>query len=88
MSIAPAAVVHVWEQAGIPARLVWAQRRYRVLTAEPIPRPAGHAASAHPAEQLVGWVLTAAAEDDPAHVRVLQLQAAGTGWVLVDVDPA
>ncbi|MFJ3395303.1 hypothetical protein [Leifsonia aquatica] len=88
MSIAPAAdIVHLWDDAGVPARLVWAGRRYRVTRADPVRRSSHHDALTHPAEQLVGWALVAFAEANPAEMRALQLQRAGAGWVLVDVDP-
>lgn len=91
MSIAPAAdIVHLWADAGIPSRLVWRGRRYRVITAEPVRQVAPHDSLTHPAEQLVGWVLVAAAEKAPSDVRALQLRraAGAAGWILVDVDPA
>lgn len=89
MSIAPTAdIVHLWTDSGTPTRLVWHDRRYRVVAAEPIRATVAHDAPTHPAERLIGWSLAAAADHDPAHVRVMQVHSAGTGWVLVDVDPA
>lgn len=91
MSIAPAAdIVHLWADAGTPVRLVWAGRGYRVVTAEPLRAPAHDDQLTHPVQHLTGWVLVAAAEDDPAELRTLQLQrtAGSGGWLLVDVDPA
>ncbi|UAJ78851.1 hypothetical protein IT072_16725 [Leifsonia sp. ZF2019] len=90
MSIAPAAdIVHLWDDAGVPTRLVWAGRRYRILTADPVRDPAYDAALTHPVARLAGWAVVAAAEANLAEVCALQLQrgAGGTGWLLVDVDP-
>ncbi|MEV8213990.1 hypothetical protein [Leifsonia sp. NPDC077715] len=89
MSIAPAAhIVHLWTDSGTPARLVWHDRRYRVVAAEPLRTTVAHDALTHPAERLVGWSLVAAADHDPAHMRLIEVHSAGTGWVLVHVDPA
>lgn len=89
MSIAPAAdIVHVWMEQGSPVRLVWAGNRYRTVGAEAIRTAVAHDALRHPAEQLVGRSVIGRGERYPADVRVFQLQRHGTGWVLVDVDPA
>lgn len=89
MSIAPAAdIVHLWMEQGSPVRLVWAGHRYRTIGAEPIRAAVPHDALTHPAERLVGWSVIGRSEQDPAGVRVFQLHRRGSGWVLVDVDPA
>jgi hypothetical protein len=89
MSIAPAAdIVHIWTDSGTPNRLVWRDHRYRVIAAEPVRSSATHDALTHPAERLVGWSVVAIADQDSSEVRSMQLQSVGTGWVLVDVDPA
>lgn len=89
MNIAPTAdIVHFWTDAGTPTRLVWRDRRYRVVAAQPIRTTVVHDALTHPAERLMGWSLVAAADRDPADVRVMRVHSAGTGWLLVDVDPA
>lgn len=89
MSIAPTAdIVHVRTDSGTPIRLVWHQRRYRVVAAEPIRTTVAHDALTHPAERLIGWSLVVAAGLDPVDERVMQVRRAGAGWVLVRVDPA
>lgn len=89
MSIAPTAdIVHLWTDSGTPTRLVWHDRRYRVVAAEPIRTTVVHDALTHPAERLGGWSLVAAADHDPADVRVMQVRSAGSGWLLVDLDLA
>lgn len=89
MSIAPAAdIVHIWTDSGTPTRLVWRDHRYRILAAEPVRASATHDALTHPAERLIGWSIVAIADQDSSEVRSMQLQSVGTGWVLVDVDPA
>lgn len=89
MRIAPAAdIVHIWTDSGTPIRLVWREHRYRVSAAEPVRSAAVHDALTHPAERLIGWSIVAIADMDPSEVRSMQLQSVGTGWVLVDVDPA
>lgn len=89
MSIAPAAdIVHIWTDSGAPNRLVWRDRRYRVIAAEAVRSAIVHDALTHPAERLVGWSIVAVSDRDPSEVRTMQLQSVGTGWVLIDVDPA
>lgn len=89
MSIAPAAdIVHLWMEQGSPVRLVWAGHRYRTVGAEPIRFTVPHDALTHPAERLVGWSVIARSERESADVRVLQVRRGGSGWILVDVDPA
>ncbi|WP_431246423.1 hypothetical protein [Leifsonia xyli] len=89
MSIAPTTeIVHLWTDSGTPTRLVWRQRRYRVVAADPISTTVAHDALTHPAERLVGWSLVVASDLDPADVRVIQVRCAGAGWVLVRIDPA
>lgn len=88
MSIAPAAdIVHIWSDSGTPSRLVWRDRRYRVVAAEPVRSRTTHDALTHPAERLIGWSVVAIADQEPSDVQSMQLQSVGTGWVLVDVDP-
>ncbi|MFJ8896584.1 hypothetical protein ACIRCZ_18520 [Leifsonia sp. NPDC102414] len=85
MSIAPAAdIVHVWTDAGAPARLVWAGRRFRVVAAVEL-----HQHSPLEEARSTGWALVVVAEADPAEVRALQVQP-GTGdtWCVVDTDSA
>ncbi|ANF31943.1 hypothetical protein A0130_09880 [Leifsonia xyli] len=89
MSIAPTAdIVHLWTDSGTPTRLVWQQRRYRVVAAEPIRATVSHDALTHPAERLIGWSLVVAADLDHADVRVMQVRPTGREWLLADVDPA
>jgi len=89
MGIAPAAnIVHIWTDSGTPNRLVWRDHRYRVIAADPVRTPATHDALTHPAERLVGWSIVAISDQDRSDVRSMQLQSVGTGWVLVDIDPA
>jgi hypothetical protein len=89
MSIAHAAdIVHIWTDSGTPNRLVWRDHRYRVIAAEPVRSTAMHDALTHPAGRLVGRTVVAISDQNSSKIRPMQLQAAGTGWVLVDVDPA
>jgi len=89
MSIAPAAdIVHIWTDSGTPNRLVWREHRYRVIAAEPVRATTVHDALTHPAERLVGWSVVVVSDQDPSEVRSMQLQFVGSGWVLIDVDPA
>ena len=89
MSIAPAAdIVHLWMEQGAPVRLVWACHRYRAVTAELIRAAVDHDAFTPPAEHLVGWSVIGRSEQNPADVRVFQLQRHGAGWILVDVELA
>lgn len=89
MSIAPAAdIVHIWTDSGTPSRLVWSDRRYRIVAAEPVRSATVHDALTHPVERLVGWLIVAVSDQDPSEVRSMQLQSVGTGWVLIEVEPA
>lgn len=89
MSIAPAAdIIHIWTDSGTPNRLVWRDHRYRVIAADPVRSTTVHDALTHPVERLVGWSVVAISDQDPSEVRFMQLQSFGTGWVLIDVDPA
>ncbi|TDQ02299.1 MULTISPECIES: hypothetical protein [unclassified Leifsonia] len=89
MSIAPAAdIVHVWTDSGTLDRLVWRDRRYRIVAAEPIRATVIHEALTQPAERLIGWSLVAAGEQEPSEVRMMQIQSTGSGWALVDVHSA
>jgi hypothetical protein len=89
MSIAPAAdIVHLWMDQGSPVRLVWAGHRYRTIGVKPIRAAVPHDALTHPAERLMGWSVIGRSERHPADIRVFQVHRHGSGWVLVDVDPA
>ncbi|MGO4535162.1 hypothetical protein [Leifsonia sp. 2MCAF36] len=67
---------------------MWAGRRYRAVTAEALRTAVAHDALTHPAEHLVGWSVTGRSEQDPADLRVFQLQRHDVGWILVDVELA
>lgn len=89
MSIAPAAdIVQIWTDSGTPTRLVWRDHRYRIIAAEPVRSSATHDALTRPAERLIGWSVVVIADQEPCDVRSMQLKSVGTGWVLVDLDPA
>lgn len=89
MSVAPAAdIVQIWTDSGTLNRLVWRGRRYRVVAAHLVRASNVHDALTHPAEWVVGWSVVAFSDQDPSEVRSIRLQSVGTGWMLIDIDPA
>lgn len=82
--ITPPVEVPVWIEGGVPVRLVWRGRRFRVTDR---PTPLREVVSAvgitHPLEPLVGWRFQGTAEDGDS--RIFDVRTRGRSWELVAV---
>ena len=76
--------VTLWNAAGVPVRLIWEGRRYRVSDRPtPIRQSVDVPALTHPIEKLIGYRMQITGEDGASVVVDVHLRTSGTELVAV-----
>jgi hypothetical protein len=76
--------VTLWNAGGVPVRLIWEGRRYRVSDRPtPIRQSVDVPAMTHPLEKLIGYRMQIAGEDGTSVVVDVHLRPSGAELVAV-----